>query len=1074
MDAERWQRIEQLYHSARERAPQARAAWLAEACAADEPLRAEVEAMLAADEQAGSFMAAPALALEAKALVDARPSPIGARIHRYQVISWIGAGGMGEVYLAEDTELNRKVALKLLPPAFATNAERVRRFAQEARAASALNHPNVLTIFDTGTYQGAPYLVAELLEGQELRALMRHGPVPVPVVIDYARQIVAGLAAAHEKGVVHRDLKPANLFLTTDGRIKILDFGLAKLRPPQALSEKIDLNASTQSPAARLTHSGAILGTVGYMAPEQVRGQEADQRADIFSFGVILYEMLTGERAFQGESLADVLAAVVRDDPPEITASNAQVPARLAHLVHHCLAKRPDDRVQSAHDLSVVLTALHAPANSQLETAALSTLLERGSLVKRRLPPRPLMIGTLLLMGALAYLGLGRAVGWWPFRPQALQAAANAQSWYEVGTQMLREGTYYKAKEFLEQSVQKDPQFPLARARLAEALMELDFAAEAQRQLLVVASLVPDRSRLQAMDRLTLEAVLNMVARDFSGAIASYTRMAALAPAVEQARVYFDLGRAYEKGDEPAHAIASYQKALVRDPHAAAAHLRLGAIYGQREKDLGRANAAFQRAEELYQQQRPPNLEGLAEVLFQRGMVFDAMNHLEEARAQLTRAAAMGSEYQSIRATLQLSGNSLSAGKLDQARAEAEGGLSRARQNNMQDVVTEGLLSLGYVSHARGDYSEAEKHYTDAMKSARAYNGRYRMALAQVNLGGLLVQEGRLDDGLRAAQEARAYFQTAGYHSEELQSLLIIARAQRQQGDYAAAESAYEQQLPLAFKSGDQALVALVHSGLGQLLAAQERYPEALPHIEEQRRINQALGLQPKVGYALLNRASVRWQLGDLQAARADFNEASALAGQRADGNKQLRAELVLLDAQIALGEQKLPLALRQSQEAVRLMEGQFVANHLSALSTLGLAKAFSGAIRAGQEQCQQAVKLAEQQSDKRLMADTWLALARTQALAGNWSEALTAAQAAQTLLAQQGRLASTWQASLLAARAQQALGQITAAQTTAQQASATLARLQQQWGQVAAQRYLARPDIHSQYTQLTEFISHH
>jgi serine/threonine protein kinase len=291
----------------------------------------------------------------------------GAQLGPYSVISPLGAGGMGEVWLAEDARLNRKVAIKLLPPSFANDADRMRRFEQEARATSALNHPNILTIYDIGAHDGAPFIVAELLEGEELRAQLEPGALPVRRTLEYAQQIIAGLAAAHEKGIVHRDLKPENLFITADGRVKILDFGLAKLRPQSG--EPVDSQAATQK---RLTEPGAVMGTVSYMSPEQVRGQEADTRADLFVFGVILYEMLSGQRPFAGASAADVMSAILKEEPPEFDATKAKISPQLEKIVRRCLEKQPERRFQSASDLGFALEALSIsswPSGAALTTA---------------------------------------------------------------------------------------------------------------------------------------------------------------------------------------------------------------------------------------------------------------------------------------------------------------------------------------------------------------------------------------------------------------------------------------------------------------------------------------------------------------------------------------------------------------------------------------------------------------------------------------------------------------------------------------------------------------------------------
>src|SRR6266851_2994229 len=252
----------------------------------------------------------------------------GTRLGRYEIRSKIGEGGMGEVYRARDEKLNRDVAIKVLPASFSQDADRLRRFEQEAQAAGALNHPNILAVHDVGTHEGSPYIVSELLEGEELREQLNNSSLPQRKALDYAQQIAQGLAAAHERGTTHRDLKPENLFVTTDGRVKILDFGLAKLRPQRNESVSSEIDTRKQ-----ITDPGTVMGTVGYMSPEQVRGHEADHRSDIFSFGAILYEMLSGQRAFHGDSPADTMTAILKDDPPELSETARDIPPALQRIV---------------------------------------------------------------------------------------------------------------------------------------------------------------------------------------------------------------------------------------------------------------------------------------------------------------------------------------------------------------------------------------------------------------------------------------------------------------------------------------------------------------------------------------------------------------------------------------------------------------------------------------------------------------------------------------------------------------------------------------------------------------------
>ena len=282
----------------------------------------------------------------------------GDKLGPYEITGALGAGGMGEVYRARDPRLGREVAIKVLPTALSKDPDRLRRFEQEARAAGALNHPNILVIYDTGTHDGAPYVVSELLEGETLRERLKGGAIPPRKAVDLAIQIAHGLAAAHEKGIAHRDLKPENIFLTRDSRAKILDFGLAKLAEQPALPGQMTALPTIPDKTA----PGVILGTVGYMSPEQVRGEAADHRSDIFSFGAILYEMVCGERAFQKGASVETMTAILKEDPPDLASRNASVPPALERVVGHCLEKRREDRFQSTRDLAFALEAISSPS----------------------------------------------------------------------------------------------------------------------------------------------------------------------------------------------------------------------------------------------------------------------------------------------------------------------------------------------------------------------------------------------------------------------------------------------------------------------------------------------------------------------------------------------------------------------------------------------------------------------------------------------------------------------------------------------------------------------------------------
>jgi hypothetical protein len=317
----------------------------------------------------------------------------GTRVGGYEVVAKIGEGGMGEVYRARDTRLHRDVALKVLAHDFAAEPARLARFEQEARAAAALNHPNILAVYDAGTHEGQPFLVSELLEGHSVRELLRDGPIPLRKALDYAVQITTGLAAAHDRGIVHRDLKPENLFITSDGRAKVLDFGIAKLLAP---TDAADTLATEFAPR---TDAGIVLGTAGYMSPEQIRGGAVDHRTDIFAFGATLFEMLSGIRPFAGSTSADAMSAVLSREPVDLTTPDGAAPPAVERIVRRCLEKLPEHRFQSARDLAFALDAI-----------TLGTGGTRAVNLARRSAPATRNRGRELVAWALALVAGGAAI----------------------------------------------------------------------------------------------------------------------------------------------------------------------------------------------------------------------------------------------------------------------------------------------------------------------------------------------------------------------------------------------------------------------------------------------------------------------------------------------------------------------------------------------------------------------------------------------------------------------------------------------------------------------------------------
>jgi hypothetical protein len=378
----------------------------------------------------------------------------GTRLGSYEILSPLGAGGMGEVYRARDPRLGREVAIKILPASFSQDPDRLRRFEQEARAAGILNHPNITAVYDVGSdsSSGAPYVVQELLEGETLRDELAGGRFSIRRTIDVALQIARGLAAAHEKGIVHRDLKPENVFVTKDGRVKILDFGLAKLTQTESGS-----GPQTDMPTASAgTEPGVVMGTLGYMSPEQVRGRPTDARSDLFAFGAILYEMVSGRRAFTGDSAADTMSAILKEDPPDLSSTGPHSPPGLERIVRHCLEKSPERRFHSAHDVAFALETMSGIASP-------SAAGEWNAAGSRRLPWTPILASlAAVALGAALILARARGRSEPPvFRPLTFRRGLVESARFAPDGQSVVYSAAWEGRE---------PELYQARAGLAESL----------------------------------------------------------------------------------------------------------------------------------------------------------------------------------------------------------------------------------------------------------------------------------------------------------------------------------------------------------------------------------------------------------------------------------------------------------------------------------------------------------------------------------------------------------------------------------------------------------------------------
>ena len=972
---------------------------------------------------------------------------IGQTISHYRILSKLGGGGMGVVYVAEDTHLGRRVAVKI-PTASPENTQFRARFLREARAASALNHPHIASIYDYGeTPDGHPFIVMELVSGEDLFHVLRRGPMPVAQSLRIVEEVAEALGEAHRQGIAHRDIKPSNIVLGERGEVKVLDFGLAKQMQEAPPSQ----DASTILTSA--TMQGTVLGTPQYMSPEQAKDAPLGPASDLFSLGAVLYECLAGKPAFSGANSVEVLAAVLHVDPPPPSQFNPQVTPEMDRIALKSLAKQPEARYQSADEMAADLRAAALALSPETELLPVPDV--PSGTGHRLLWP----VGRRAAIAVLALLAVAVLVGWWWLPARRYRPAPDALRWYQEGVTALRDGTYYKASKALERAASSDSRFSMAHARLAEAWLELDYADQAKEEMLRAAP-PGASSRLSTVDQLYLEALQLTMTGDFAGAVEKYRDIVRRTPEGEKADAYVDLGRACEKNEKLKEAVDSYREATRRQPQNPAAWLRLAILDG-RQMDRAKAAAAFGEAESLYRSLS--NLEGVTEVLYQRATLANRLGQSSEAQAQLQQALELcrttGSLHQQIVVLLQLSNveHWMNGAKAQDYASEA---IDLARANGLENLTTRGLIDLGNAYFVKGENDEAAKYFTQALEYARRYQSQHNQARALLSLGSLELQRGETSEGLRNLEQALAWYQRGGYQKETAQALILMGRAQREKGDYQAALRSFQQQLDIAHKLGDQIQMALAQQGMATVLESQQRWPDALLYYREAYTAAQQSGDQLDAAYSLVGSSRILWQLGRYGEAQQALETAGAGASPALQ--QQLDAE-------------RCGMALSQRQFAAAVASGRRLLSQAGltdetaaeARSMLGLALASNGAPRDAVASTSAAVALAVKSGKPSLIAETGLAQAEALLASGDARKALDAALEAQPGLARTERQEAEWRCWLVASRAAAALGAGAKSREYARQASNLLAGLEQKWHSDSYRTYLARPDIQYARSQL-------
>jgi tetratricopeptide (TPR) repeat protein len=959
----------------------------------------------------------------------------------YRLLEELGQGGGGIVYLAEDTLLLRRVAIK-----FPRNLSNPRRMLSEARAASALTHPGIAAIYDCGDDDGQPYIVMELVDGGSLSDLIGVGPMAVDRAIAIAIQAASALVEAHSHRIIHRDIKPSNIRVDRHGAVKIVDFGLAKTLTEQPVGKR-GTGADTE------TVEGIVAGTPRYMSPEQALGKLSDERTDIFSLGVVLYECLTGRASFSGANSVEILSQVLHVDPPAPSVWNSAVPPALNRLVQKAMAKDREMRYQSAGELLRDLETFR-------ETGKGPALQGAG--------PRSRLRSKRVWAAGLAAVATAGIAGWLARAKVAAPPSAEVMRWYAAGTAAIRENTYYQASQTLERAVALNGAYPPAQARLAEAYNELDDASQAQKAMLL--AMGRGLGGLPPADRLTIQAIHCTITQDLPGAVTLYRTLLANASQKERPARLVDLGRALENAQNPAEALVSYREAARLEPDYPAPYLRLGILCGRRQ-DQAAATAAFDRAEALFQ--TLGNMEGVTEVLYQRALQATNSGQVSRATTLLERALRMadaaGSVHHSIVLQLQFSLVEMRKGDTAAAEKRALDAVDLARRSGLERLTSRGLVSLGSAFLAKGNVKLAEQYYLQGLELARNKGSQRTEARALLSLGSLHEQLGDVDKAEREVQQALPFYERGGYEKERAQSRLLLGRLSRMKGDFASARTAFQDELKIAERNGDKNQLALLYEALGETELACERYPDALANFREKIRLSHEQGNRMAEGFGLLYSGSVLWRMGRYREAVAEFQASRAIAGGPG-GFTSLTASIDMESAWMALSQIRPGDALAIARRLRSAQDNLATSARAEHQRLLGESEIRSGNPHAGEERCRAALDLAQQTNLSPLISDARLSYARAMLEAGKATSALEAARQVEEDCSRAARNECKAAAATTAARAAGIMGNAAMAKTYAHDVRQALAALVQSLEVGDRKTFQMRPDVLEWRRQIGRF----
>lgn len=942
---------------------------------------------------------------------------------------------MGEVYLAVDTTLNRQVAIKFLS---APDDPRARqRLLREARAAAGLDHPGVCAVFQVGTDPTlGDFVVMQYVEGEPLSDRLRRGRLDSAEALRLCEQIAEALAAAHERGVVHRDLKPQNIIITPSGRPKLLDFGLAK----RTLSGTAAAEAAT---TAALTHPHTILGTPGYQAPEQIRNTTVDRRADIFALGCVLYESLTGQRAFPGPTAPDMMGQILQTDPPPPSSLVPGLGDGIDALCARLLCKDVQKRCQSAEEAIGAIRAL-LPLGTPASDASWRT---SRTLTNRWYPSAwRWVVGASSVVAATGVvLGLYN----WRYRYRIPEPSAAAKTWFDRGVTAIREGAYAGARASFQEAIRLDPQFAQAYARLADAEHELDDQRGAQQALLHVNELVPDLSALRADDRFQLEAVTASVLGEHDRAVAAYRALANARPT--DASAALDLGRAEEAAYRLTDARASYTKALQLDGQYAAAFARVGLLQG-----TPTATALNQLDEAVRLYRTAADIEGEAEALLRKGILLTNVGRYDDARQVLTHVNELTTDpryvSQRLRASFAMASVTAFSGKYKDADDLGRKAVDQAIAKGWQGLAANGLVDLGNAQLQAGHYEGADAAYVHAISLASAEGAERTEMRARLTQASLRVATNQPQEAISLIQTPLKFFEEGHYESFEAQAKVILSRADGALERYEEAAKLASEVLTSSEAAGNDRLAAYAIANLATQLNALGRFPDDLADTLRLETIHRQQDDLSNLPVDLTNHAELLIELGrgkeaepildEVDQGIAQGKESYQARGQRVAFLRALGASVARQFAKvISVAPANLPSPSASDDTPLLI---RVLAEH--ARTELGKSGASTMAIRGWPA-------AAHFPAVRREIA-FWVA--DTLIRRGDRQGALTVVQAALGEPGGQGNVELRWRLEALAAEAGSSAKDNA---SMSAHARADLQRLGEQWGG-ALSTYLTRPDL--------------